>query len=141
MDISVYLDIDGTILNKKGIPAYKANDFIKCCVDNFDTYWLTTHCKGDAVVTFQHIKKHFPEEIHSYLKKIKGTNWGALKTDALDFSKEFVWFDDYLVQSELKLLEENNAENKHIMINLEENPYQLEEMIEYLNQIITNAKQ
>jgi len=128
----IYLDIDGTILNKDGTPAYMATELIKYCVENFDTYWLTTHCKGDAKQTFKHVSRYFPTESHQYLEKIKPTNWGALKTDALDFSKDFVWFDDYLMHSELVVLEDHGAESKHIMINLDENPQQLEEMLEYL---------
>ena len=129
---SVYLDIDGTILTKDGVPAHGATELIQYCVENFDTYWLTTHCKGDAEVTLKHVKRYFPEESHQYLKKIQATNWGAMKTDALNFSEDFIWFDDYLMQVELQVLEDNNAESKHIMINLEEDPHQLEEMLEYL---------
>lgn len=129
---TVYLDIDGTILNKDGSPAIGSMELIQFCVENFETYWLTTHCKGDASITMRHVKRYFPENFHTHLEKIQATNWGALKTDALDFSKEFIWFDDYLMQSELKVLEDHNAENKHIMVNLEENPRQLEEMLEYL---------
>lgn len=131
---TIYLDIDGTILNKDGQPAHASEEFIIYCVTHFDTYWLTTHCKGDAEVTFKHIKRYFPDSLHPYLRRIKSTNWGAEKTDALDFSKEFIWFDDYLMHSELKVLEDKHAESKHIMINLEENAYQLEEMLEYLRE-------
>ncbi|MBP6949249.1 MAG: hypothetical protein KBC41_03670 [Candidatus Pacebacteria bacterium] len=129
---AVYIDIDGTILNKNGIPAHGATELIQFCVENFDTYWLTTHCKGDAEVTMKHIKRYFPDASHQYLAKIQATNWGAMKTDALNFSEDFIWFDDYLMQAELQVLEDYGAESNHIMINLEENPYQLEEMLEYV---------
>lgn len=135
----IYLDIDGTILAKDGTPAIGAMDLIQYCVGNFSTYWLTTHCKGDASVTFKHVKRYFPEESHQYLKKIQATNWGAMKTDALNFSEDFIWFDDYLMQAELQVLEDHGAESNHIMINLEENPYQLEEMLTYLVSVKNNA--
>lgn len=129
---SIYFDIDGTILTKDGTPAHGAIELIQYCVENFDTYWLTTHCKGDAEVTMKHIKRYFPEGSHQYLAKIQATNWGAMKTDTLNFSEDFIWFDDYLMQAELQVLEDHGAESKHIMINLEENPYQLEEILEYV---------
>jgi hypothetical protein len=130
----LYLDIDGTLLNKNGTPANGASELIKYCVENFDTHWLTTHCKGDSEITFRHIKRFFPEETHTYLKQIKATNWGALKTDALDFSKDFIWLDDYLLQTEYLILEKNKVEHKHLMIYLEENPYQLEEILTFLQE-------
>lgn len=129
---TIYLDIDGTILQKDGSFAYMAPELIKYCTDNFDTYWLTTHCKGDSKNTLTYIKPYFPEEIHPYLEKIKPTNWGAMKTDGIDFSKNFIWLDDYLMGAEFKVLEEKKVEASHLMINLEENPFQLEEILKFL---------
>ena len=35
--------------------------------------------------------------------------WGALKTDAIDFSSEFIWLDDYIMNVELSVLKENGC--------------------------------
>ena len=32
--------------------------------------------------------------------------WGALKTDAIDFSSEFIWLDDYIMNAEFSVLKE-----------------------------------
>ena len=47
--IKLYLDIDGVLLHtKKPCAAEYAAEFIDYVTANFDCYWLTTHCKGDA---------------------------------------------------------------------------------------------
>ena len=39
--------------------------------------------------------------------KVLPTDWGALKTDAIDMDSDFVWFDDNLFESESMVLEQN----------------------------------
>ena len=53
------------------------------------------------------------------MKCIKPTDWGTLKTDAIDFGEEFYWLDDYPFQAELNvlkdLLEKALVENKWVI--------------------------
>lgn len=39
--------------------------------------------------------------------KILPTDWGVLKTDAIDLDSDFVWFDDILFETERMVLERN----------------------------------
>jgi len=126
--MNIYLDIDGVIITKDGKPANHSKEFLKYITANHEVYWLTTHCKGDASYTFNYISRDFPKDIHPYLKKIKATNWQTNKTEAIDFTKSFIWLDDYIFESEKKVL--NIFSNNWVEINLKTNPDQLEELLD-----------
>jgi hypothetical protein len=46
------------------------------------------------------LSQFFPEDTMEYIRKIKPTNWNEWKTEAIDFSQPFLWFDDDLFQEE-----------------------------------------
>src|SRR5690349_1793851 len=92
----LYLDIDGVLLtNKHTKVADDSSLFIIYIVDKFDCFWLTTHCKGDAGNAIKYLAGYFDEKTLKVLTEIKATNWTTLKTEAIDFSHEFVWIEDY----------------------------------------------
>jgi hypothetical protein len=127
---NVYLDIDGVILANETHLANYANEFVKFLVDNFDVYWLTTHCKGDATVPVTRFGHLFDEDVIEYLKKIKPTTWEYSKTEAIDFEKPFLWFDDDLWDEERDDLIKNNALASWIEVDLNSSPDRLKELIE-----------
>lgn len=48
------------------------------------------HCNGDTTPTIEYLSEHFTDIVIEKLKFIKPAMWGALKTDAIDFSSEFI---------------------------------------------------
>lgn len=50
--MNIYLDIDGVILANDLHKSNYADEFIKHLVNKYPVYWLTTHCKGDAMFQF-----------------------------------------------------------------------------------------
>ncbi len=88
--MNVYLDIDGVLLTKDGNWAIGAVEFLEKVTNKHKCYWLTMHCKGDASPAIEHIKQKTGEEPPRCLQGILPTNWGTLKTEAIDFSQEFV---------------------------------------------------
>ena len=50
------------------------------------------------------------------MKKIQPTKWNTWKTEAIDFNKDFRWLDDLIFPEENRILKENNADNKLILI-------------------------
>lgn len=42
---------------------------------------------------------------------------GRLKTDVIDFTKSFVWFDDNLMLSERQVLEQHSCLSSHFVMN------------------------
>lgn len=133
--MNIYLDIDGVLLQKSGIIADNFDDFIEFVVLNYDVFWLTTHCNNGENRAIEHIiiDNNLSEKTIKYLEKIKPTNWQTLKTEAIDFSKDFIWLDDYLMESEASVLKENNAIEKIIIVDLKDNINKLNDIIVELN--------
>ena len=130
--MNVYLDIDGVLLANDLNPANHASEFIKHVVTKFPdtTYWLTTHCQGDANIPIEHIGHLFSNEIVELMKKIKPTTWDLAKTRAIDFTQPFLWFDDDLFYEEKETLNQNGLLDNWIGVDLSRNPDQLQNFID-----------
>lgn len=111
--INIYLDIDG-VLRGTVSPLSDRIELLEYILLNFkDTsYWLTTHCRSSK---YNHceaaLKTAFPAELANLACRIiKPTDWETLKTEAIDFDHDFVWFDDNLFESERQVLKANYVE-------------------------------
>lgn len=135
--MDIYLDINDTILTHDLKPAEGLKTFLEFILKGNEVYWLTTHCKGDPLVTTNYLKNLLPEDIYNLTKHIKPTNWNTRKTEAIDFSKNFLWFDDFLFESEKEVLQENNKLASWIKIDLRSEPSQL---MSWLTSSNTNGK-
>ena len=127
--MNLYIDIDGVLLTKNGDPAPCVKEFLIEATTNHTSYWLTTHCKGDAIHAVSHLKRKLPEELWGYIEKIKSTNWDVLKTDGIDFTQDFRWFDDAPMMAEVKLLEEKGVVDKLIVVDLKGEPDSLKGLL------------
>lgn len=130
--LDVYLDIDGVLLADHRTPALHVKEFLTHILKYFpdSTYWLTTHCKGDAQTVFDHVGHLFDAETVTLMRRIKSTNWDVAKTEAINFERTFVWFDDDCFDFERKVLVENGALDGWVEVNLQRNPHQLRGFIE-----------
>ena len=127
--MNIYLDIDGVLLVNDHEIANFSKEFIKYMVKNHNVYWLTTHCRGNSLSTIDFLKEFFDLDTMKYIEKIKETYWEVNKTEAIDFSKPFLWFDDDLFDEEKEVLIKHNCLNSWVGIYLNEDPNQL---IKYL---------
>ncbi|KQT21489.1 hypothetical protein ASG31_16580 [Chryseobacterium sp. Leaf404] len=117
--MKLYLDIDGVLLTSRQTKAAEnVEELIIFAVQNFDCYWLTTHCKGNARQALNYLKNYFPINIVDVLRKVKATNWDTLKTEGIDFSSNFIWLEDYPLNAEKLVLKKNKSLNNLIEINL-----------------------
>lgn len=125
--INIYLDIDGVLLTKDLKPAKFAAEFLKYVLSNYpdSSYWLTTHCQGDAGVPIEHIKHLFDSDTVELMKNIKPTTWDMAKTRGIDFTKPFLWFDDGLFYEEEQTLIANGVLENLIAVDLKKDPDQL----------------
>ena len=105
---NVYLDIDGVLLVNDNTMANHCHEFLEYVTGHFPTYWLTTHCRGDDRLTHLFLTRTFPARTLEIVKKIKPTNWATNKTEGIDFSQPFLWFDDDLFLGERQELERRN---------------------------------
>lgn len=115
----IYIDIDGVLLANEHYLANGASDFIKYIADNFEVYWLTTHCMdGDPNWAVEYVNRASDEDLSPWLKKFKPTSWEVNKTEAIDFTKPFLWFDDDLMPEEREALEDAGVPSSFVEIDL-----------------------
>jgi len=137
---NVYLDVDGVLvlddLENAGKGALRLGLFL-LHIGNLQAdgvlkiHWLTTHCRnGSDENVLKYLKTRLDPHDHDLIirMKIEPTSWKELKTEAIDFSKDFLWIDDELFPEELDVLKKNNAENKFVKIDLQKNKYQLKDI-------------
>jgi hypothetical protein len=115
----LYLDIDGVLLTlKRTKPADHSIAFIEFITATFDCYWLTTHCKGDAKNAIKYLTTYFDEQTLQLLNQVKPTNWDTLKTEAIDFTHNFFWLEDYPFNAEKEVLIKNSRLASLILVDL-----------------------
>lgn len=133
--MKLYLDIDGVLLhNKEDKAADHAAELIEYITSEFDCYWLTTHCKGDAEPAVEYLSSYFPEETVERLTEIKPTYWDTLKTEAIDFERDFIWLEDCPFQAEKEVLGNFAASESLYTVDLNRKD-ELSNVLEYLKGI------
>lgn len=133
-NLNIYLDIDGVLLiNDKNAAPY-ADEFIQHVISKYPSsvYWLTTHNWRGENRAREVLAPHLKPETVELLNKVLPSEWKELKTDAIDFSQDFLWFDDDLWPDELAVLEENNATGNFVMVNLDKDPNMLKSLIKVI---------
>jgi hypothetical protein len=131
----LYLDIDGVLLTIKHTrPASCSGAFIEYILSHFDCHWLTTHCKGDVRNVINYLSGYFDKETLAKLSQVKATNWTTLKTEAIDFTNEFYWIEDYPFNSEKEVLIANNCLHRLVLVDLN-NKDDLMRVLEFLMHI------
>lgn len=115
----LYLDIDGVLLTvKQTRPADYSTAFIEFITGNFYCYWLTTHCKGDAKNAISYLTRYLDDKSIQLLHQVKPTNWETLKTEAIDFSHDFFWLEDYPFNAEKEVLKKHGRIENLIVVDL-----------------------
>lgn len=117
--MNYYLDIDGTLLTKEGKQMPNLRGFLQMIfsMPNTRVYWLTTHCKnGDTDRVFRHISNAIEPDLLELLKQVKPTKWETLKTEAINFNEDFLWFDDWIMEAEKEVLRSHKCESKWIKV-------------------------
>lgn len=127
--MNIYLDIDGVLLANDKQPARHVGAFVRHVVERHPTYWLTTHCKGDTAQPLFILSRYLSSDTMRFLQHVKPTNWETLKTEAIDFSHDFLWFDDDVFDEEKEALRYHEAFDSWVEIDLSSNPDQLRDLI------------
>jgi hypothetical protein len=131
--MNIYLDIDGTMIHEdrwdmQNPAAEGLADFL-VALRPHETFWLTTHCRdGNPERAREILKQYLPESLHADIDRIKPTIWDTMKTEGIDWSKDFIWFDNDIMIAERKLFETAKPEQQVIEVNLDLNLKQLIEI-------------
>ncbi len=126
---NIYLDIDGVILTKGGVPAQHLDKFLRYILSNYSIFWLTSRCQGDSKYTVRYLSQFLLPDTVILTERIKPTSFQVDKTEAIDFSKRFFWLDDDLFASEKNMLRKHNQYDSWVEVNLIKNPNQLLDLI------------
>ena len=117
--LNIYLDIFG-VLTQNASPQADVMEFITYILQNFSqsTYWLTTFCRQGQNLCSEHLRRSFPSELVDQIDAIiQPTDWLRSKTEALDFTQPFIWFDDNLTDFDRQALRFYNAERNFFWMN------------------------
>lgn len=131
MNTNIYLDVDGVLLTKTDELAIDAASFLERLISNKNNtcYWLTTRCKGDPTAVLNVLQPLLDKKTALLLEGVKPTTWRTLKTEAIDFTEPFRWFDDQPMSYEKNLLEGKGLRDSLILIDLINNPKQLSNIL------------
>ena len=128
--MNIYLDIDGVLLANDKEAARHADEFLHAVLEKYpdSTYWLTTRNWKGENRSKEILAPHLDPETVILLDKVKPSEWSELKTDAIDFEQDFLWFDDDLWPNELNVLEKHEAVQNFIMVDLHKDPNLLQKL-------------
>lgn len=129
--MNIYLDIDGVLLINENCASPFADEFLRAVIGQHPdtTYWLTTHCWQGENRAVKVLTPHLKPETIALLMKVKPTLWGELKTDGIDFTETFLWFDDDLFPDERKVLINHNVLSSYVEVDLRKDPNQLQVLV------------
>jgi hypothetical protein len=131
--MNIYLDIDGTLIHEDlterlGKPANGLSEFLKA-IEHHNLFWLTTHCReGDPARPIEILKRVTDASLHPIIENIKGTIWDTAKTQGIDWSQDFIWFDNEISTYELEKFAEAGENQQVIEVNIRTNANHLQEI-------------
>ncbi|MBR1939187.1 hypothetical protein IJ847_00455 [Candidatus Saccharibacteria bacterium] len=115
--LNIYLDIDG-VLRGCASPKEDREALLRYILDHCRPFWLTTHCKHGVNNAPLALSQEFaPELVAELAQKVQPTDWGSMKTEAIDFDQDFLWLDDTLFQVERMILRGHGAIQNIIVMN------------------------
>ena len=124
--MNLFIDIDGVLLATEGpkvVLARHARQFLEFALANFDCFWLTTHCKGDARPVLDYLRPFVPADMMPLLEEIKPTTFDVMKTAALE--GDFYWIDDSPLQVEINWLRNRGLFDRWFEIDTRKRPNDL----------------
>ena len=116
--MNIYLDIDGVIVGTAS-PVEDVEALMTFILDHFpgSVFWLTTHCRNGCNRTRDRLRGKVSDALAQRLyREVQPTDWDTLKTEAIDFSAQFLWLDDALLYSEKKALHDHGAADSWLMM-------------------------
>jgi hypothetical protein len=76
------------------------------------------------------MKRVTDESLHPIIESIKGTVWDTSKTQGIDWSQDFIWFDNEIASFEWEKFTNATENQRVIEVNIRENHDHLVELTE-----------
>lgn len=129
--MNIYLDIDGTMIHENLAEPKAAEGLIDFLIALrlHQTFWLTTHCRDGNPDRPREIMKRFvPFELHADIDRIKPTVWDMNKTEGIDWTQDFILFDNDIGHFEAERFKTAGPDQQVVEVDLRSNPKQLIEI-------------
>lgn len=128
---TIYLDVDGVILANEKHAANYADTFLRYIINNYPVTWLTTHCMdNDPETVMERLQGLLEPDTMELLAEVGGAKWSLWKTEAIDFSKPFLWLDDDCYAEEQEALSSHGVLANWVEIDLSRNENQLKDLLD-----------
>lgn len=132
----LFIDVDAVLLGKKNPSdvhqtlASGCEDFIDYALNNFECYWLTSHCRGSTEPVLNYLQPYTTPSLRSKLEQINATNYKTFKTEALH--GDFLWIDDSPTAYEIDYLDKRDWLNRWLQVNTRQDFHGLEKLLLFL---------
>lgn len=135
--MNIYLNVNGVLLTSQGKLAPYAGEFLSLIVKRWPNkaYWLTLQSRGGRFGSRELLKPSLDPQIYERLSVISPGDWQDNKTDAIDFTRPFLWYDDFVTAEENQILRRYDAQACLRLISLDRDPHQLLDEIEHLRSL------
>ncbi len=117
--MNLYFDIDGVLLTRHKQVPKGARELLDYATQNFNCFWLTTHCRTGANRALEYLSEFYQEDDLLKVAKILPTDWDDSKTEGLDWESDFLWLDDFVFKFEQIELEKRNRLDSLVLVNLD----------------------
>jgi hypothetical protein len=111
--LTLYLDVDGVIVGRnhsgKMVLIPDIEKILLYTRKNFRCFWLTTHGRHNTEDVLRYLTPYSEHIDLSLFDHIKTVRWNTLKTEAIDFSRPFIWIDDQPLRAEIDILKQNRC--------------------------------
>ena len=129
MEMNLYIDVDGVLLGRNEADEIALIPDIEGILlyskENFTCFWLTTHGRYGTDDVISYLKPYAKGIDLSLFNHIQAAPWNTLKTEAIDFSKPFIWIDDKPLQVELRILKDRGCLKSWLHVDSFSNFYDL----------------
>ena len=137
--LTVYLDVDG-VLRDCASPVEDIEEFLWFCLGNCYCYWLTSYCRGGMNIAVQKIDGISQKLRFELNARVQPTDWHFSKSEAVDYSEDYVWFDDNAPFDMLAKLKSHGANGKNFYWVDSSDPESAKKMLEFLKDRIKDEK-
>lgn len=137
--LTVYLDVDG-VLRGCASSTEDIENFLWFCLDNCYCYWLTSYCRGGvnyAVSKIGNISQKLRFELEA---RVQPTDWRFSKSEAIDRSEDYVWFDDNAPFDMVGQLKGYGPSGEHFYWVNSSDPESAKKMLKYLKDRISKEE-
>ena len=147
----LYLDIDGVVLRSTLPSAWNAgwqvaplaSEFLGWAISLHEPVWLTARDMigtGEGIASALSSALGASDALITLASKIPVQGWVGTKSNAIDFSTDFLWLDDCPRSEDLITLEIQGCVGRWIEVNTDINPDDLARAMSVVDGLATSQK-